>query len=85
MAVRTISFTPAAAKALVRLPPDVVKTVRAKIGQFASDPAALANNVTALKGSPYSRLRVGNYRVIFTSDLVVLTIIRIGHRRDVYE
>ena len=85
MAARTVSFTPAAAKTLVRLPADVAKVIRLKIGQLAADPGALANNVTALKGSRFSRLRVGDYRVIFTSDLVVVTIIKIGHRKDVYE
>jgi mRNA interferase RelE/StbE len=85
MVVRTVSFTPAAARALVRLPGDVAKRIRRKIDQLATNPNALANNVTALRGSPFSRLRVGDYRVIFTSDLVVLTIVKIGHRRDVYE
>ena len=85
MAARTVSFTPAAARALLRLPANLARTIRAKIDQLAADPAALANNIAVLKGSPFSRLRVGNYRVIFTSDLVVLTVVRIGHRKDVYE
>lgn len=42
--------------------------------------------VQKLEGSSYYRLRVGDYRVIYEvqrQQLVVL-VIRIGHRRDVY-
>ncbi len=37
--------------------------------------------------SPFWRLRVGNYRVIYTIDegLVTVEVIKIKHRRDVYK
>jgi mRNA-degrading endonuclease RelE of RelBE toxin-antitoxin system len=38
-----------------------------------------------LKGSRLLRLRVGDYRVIFTDEGVILTIFRVGHRKDIYE
>ncbi len=82
---RAISFAPAAARALVRLPEKSAQTIRSKIELLARDPAALANNVTALRGSEFHRLRVGDYRVIFTAEMVVLTLVKIGHRREVYE
>jgi mRNA interferase RelE/StbE len=51
---------------------------------LATNPAALANQIKALKGVRAYRLRVGDYRVIFTEAGVILTILRIGHRSDIY-
>jgi len=59
--------------------------IEAKIEQFSADPASLANNVKALRGTHALRLRVGDYRVIFTEELVVLDILAIGHRREIYD
>ena len=59
--------------------------VRAKIDQLATDPESLVNNVKRLQGRPGFRLRVGDYRVIFTEDGTVLDVLAIGHRREVYE
>lgn len=46
---------------------------------------ALANQVKRLKGDPFLRLRVGDYRVIFTEEGIVLTVLRVGHRRKIYK
>ena len=85
MATRQISYSKAATKALLGMQPAQARTIRAKVQQLGADPASLANNVKALKGSDLMRLRVGDYRVVYTADMVVLTVIRIGHRREVYE
>ncbi|KQM13839.1 type II toxin-antitoxin system RelE family toxin [Novosphingobium sp. Leaf2] len=85
MSKRDITFTKQAAKTLLKMPANSARTIRGKIDQLATDPASLANNVTELKGSDYSRLRVGDWRVIFTIDLVVLAIIEIGPRGGVYD
>jgi mRNA interferase RelE/StbE len=60
----------------------------AKIVQYANTPEELANNVTHLTGSPFFRLRVGDYRVIFAQDdevATVMTVIRVRHRREAYD
>jgi mRNA interferase RelE/StbE len=80
-----IRYTRAALKALLRLPAGEAKRIRGKIEQYASDPPSLAGNVKKLKGRPGYRLRVGNYRVIFDRDGVVMDILHIGHRGSVYE
>ena len=85
MPKRGISFTRQATKALLRMPANTARLIRAKIDQLADDPSSLGNNVTALKGSEYSRLRVGDWRVIFTADLVVLAIIDSGPRGGIYD
>jgi mRNA interferase RelE/StbE len=85
MSRREITFTKQAAKTLLKMPANIATNVRGKIEQLATDPSSLSNNVTELKGSDYSRLRVGNWRVIFSMDLVVLAIIEIGPRGDIYD
>lgn len=55
-----------------------------EFAELAMNPAALRNQVKMLAGSRLLRLRVGDYRVIFTDEGVVLAIIWIGHRREVY-
>ena len=39
-----------------------------------------------LKDSPYWRIRVGDYRVIYRieEDRLLVLVVRIGHRKDVY-
>lgn len=60
--------------------------IRAKISQLADDPASLANNITSLKGGDgLLRLRVGDWRVIYTETLVIVSVVRIGPRGGVYE
>ncbi|HSV29137.1 MAG TPA: type II toxin-antitoxin system RelE/ParE family toxin [Candidatus Omnitrophota bacterium] len=59
-----------------------------KIVQYAAAPASQANNVKHLTGSPFYRLRVGDYRVIFSLDgevATVMTVIRVRHRREAYD
>ncbi len=68
------------------MPANVSALVRSKIEQYAADPASLANNVKALKGElGVFRLRVGDWRVLFTEDGEVIAIIRIAPRGAAYE
>ncbi len=43
-------------------------------------------HVLKLVGSPYYRLRVGDYRVILNivEDKVLIFVIEVGHRRNIY-
>ena len=55
---------------------------REKIAQYAADPRSLSNNVMQLRGEPgHFRLRVGDWRIIFTESLEVVAVIRIGAPR----
>lgn len=84
--MKRITYSKDALRTLRRMPANVSALVRSKIEQYAVDPASLANNVKALKGEPgVSRLRVGDWRVLFTEDGEVLAIIRIAPRGAAYE
>jgi mRNA interferase RelE/StbE len=62
------------------------KRIRGKIGQLAAEPEALANNVRALKGpGGLKRLRVGDWRVLFTETLVVIAVQKVAPRGSAYE
>ena len=74
-----------ALKTLLRLPANLGDLIEAKIEQLAGDPDSLKNNVTRLVGTKESRLRVGDWRVIFRIDLETLHIIRIAPRGGAYE
>jgi mRNA interferase RelE/StbE len=71
-------------KELDRLPGDVGKRVMARLRALESNPRPA--DVKKLKGRPAWRVRVGDYRIIYEihdRELVVI-VITIGHRREVY-
>lgn len=75
-----------AAKALQRMDRATSKRIRGKIRLLADDPAALANNVMALKGGEgLMRLRVGGWRVFFTDGLIVLRVVKVAPRGSAYD
>jgi mRNA interferase RelE/StbE len=64
------------------------KIIKAKLLMLAKNPEALKNNIRRIVGTDEAlyRLRVGSYRIIFKKeeDALVIIIIRIGHRKEVY-
>lgn len=44
-----------------------------------------SGDVKKLQGSDYYRLRVGTYRIIFDKDGIILLIIKIDNRGQVYK
>lgn len=62
------------------------KRIRSKIRLLASGREALANNVKAMKGGGgLMRLRIGDWRVIYTEDLVVLSVLKVAPRGSAYD
>ena len=57
------------------MPKNLAKRITGKVEQYAVDPASQANNVKALTGSPYIRLRVGDWRVIMDDQGTVLAVL----------
>lgn len=81
---RTIGFTRPAARALSRMPANTEALIRDKLRLLAENPEALANNVKALKGSGGYRLRVGDWRVIFTIEADRIIVHHVGPRGSIY-
>ena len=80
--MKTITYTAAADKALDRMATETRDRVESRIEVYA---LTGHGDVKAMKGRPVLRLRVGDYRVIFTEDMQIIDIINIGHRREIYE
>lgn len=75
-----------AVKALARLPRREQQRVRAAIDLLADEPRP--PGCVALKGEDRAyRVRVGDYRIVYEvhDDRLVVLVIRVGHRRDVYK
>jgi len=79
-----VRYLPSALRALRRIDPVWRDRIVRKVAEYASDPVAHAGSVGRLVGDGRLRLRVGNYRVIFTEDGVVLMVEQLGHRSEVY-
>ncbi len=80
--METITYTARADRQLSRMAPDAAERIEAKIERYAETGEG---DVKAMKGSPTLRLRVGDYRVIFTEDYEVLDVLDVGHRSGVYQ
>jgi mRNA interferase RelE/StbE len=80
-----IELRPAAARALRKLDNDVRLRVQGAIALLASDPRPPSSR--PLRGRPAYRVRVGDYRIIYSihDDVLLVVIVTLGHRRDVYE
>jgi len=80
-----IEVRPAALRALRKLDPPVRSRVQGAIALLAQDPRPPA--ARALKGRPGLRVRVGDYRIIYGvhDDLLLVVVVTLGHRREVYD
>jgi mRNA interferase RelE/StbE len=83
----SITYTSEAIKSLSRMDSVIAKRIRSKIMALAADPSAPNNNVKKLVGADGYRLRMGDWRVVYTLKHRELTVIvvRVGHRSEVYE
>jgi len=83
-----LEFLPGAVKDFKKLDFVAQKIIKNKLEVLAENPEHLKNDIKALKGnhSGKCRLRIRNYRVIFQKrdEVLVILIVGIGHRKDVY-
>lgn len=85
MSAYRIELRPAAVRALRKLDPRVRLRVQGAIALLAHDPRP--PGARALQGRPGFRVRVGDYRIIYTvhDDVLLIVVVRLEHRRDVYD
>ncbi len=86
MASYTIEWKRSAVKELKQLPQDAIARIVKAVEQLSANPYPAG--VKKLIGSEHTyRLRVGTYRVVYTlqANVLVITVIRVGHRKDVYK
>jgi mRNA interferase RelE/StbE len=82
----SIEFRPSVLKSLKRIPKrDLVrikKTIE-ELGRSLPEP-----HTSKMKGNnPFHRVRTGDYRIVYEihGDRLVVLIVKIGHRKDIYQ
>lgn len=81
----TVEFSPSARKMFKKLPQDLQDRIQPKIDALAIEPRP--SGVKKLKGEENTyRIRVGSYRVVYEieDDVLLVTVIRVGGRGEVY-
>ena len=55
-----------------------------RVQELASEP--MPPGAEKLSGSPYYRVRQGTYRIVYEiqDDVLIIHILKVGHRKDVY-
>lgn len=80
-----VELRPAAVRALKQVDHQHRDRVRGAIALLSEDPRP--PGAKALQGRPGLRVRVGNYRIVYTiqDDVLLVVVVTLGHRREVYE
>lgn len=81
-----VIYQPQALKALRRMDVRTAARIMKKVAALAEDPQAPNANVKKLKGVDGYRLRVGDWRVVYTlrHEVLVVTVVRIAPRGSAY-
>lgn len=79
-----IFIKPTAVKELKKIPKQDLSRIIAKIRSLSSNPRPLG--CEKLSADEEYRVRQGSYRIIYSieDDKLVVLVIKIGHRKDVY-
>jgi len=67
---------------LEKLESPISKRIFKKVEELSENP--FSKDIKKLKGSHDFRLRVGDYRVIFSIEQDKIQILKVGHRKNIY-
>jgi mRNA interferase RelE/StbE len=81
----TIQFKPRALRQLEKLPREAQRRLSAKIEALRDDPFPVGSKKMAAVPDAW-RIRVGDYRVVYQvhRGILLVLVLTIGHRREVY-
>ncbi|HXD78701.1 MAG TPA: type II toxin-antitoxin system RelE/ParE family toxin [Puia sp.] len=81
----TVLILPSAQKQLSKLPNAIASRIEDKLLELGHGPRP--PGCKKLRGRDAWRIRIGDYRAIYEIDdgRLIVTVITIGHRREVYE
>jgi mRNA interferase RelE/StbE len=79
-----VEVRPAALRALRKIAPKMRPRIQGAIALLAEDPRPPASR--PLTGRAGYRVRVGDYRIIYTihDDVLLIVVVTLEHRRDIY-
>ena len=80
-----IEFKKSAIKELYSIPKKDLRKIISKIEMLADDPRP--HGSVKLTGKEQYRIRHKNYRVLYSieDEILIIYIVKIGHRRDIYK
>jgi len=83
----TVQYDPQAAADLEKLPKNIARRIVSKINWLADNFEQIKPLPLSANWAGYYKLRVGDYRVVYDFDraIRIITIDRVGHRREIYE
>ncbi|MEK6757826.1 MAG: type II toxin-antitoxin system RelE/ParE family toxin [Nanoarchaeota archaeon] len=67
---------------LNKLEPSVSRRIVKKVEELSDNP--FSKDIKRLKDYEYFRLRVGDYRIIFSIEKETIIILKVGHRKNIY-
>jgi mRNA interferase RelE/StbE len=73
------------AVAAMRKHRNMAERIAGKLAAYAEKPASVANQVTELRGVPFKRLRVGDFRILFEETETEIIVSDIGPRGSIYK
>lgn len=84
MASYSVLFVRSAVKELERIPAKDRQRIVARIGALADNPRPAG--AEKLSGDDKYRIRQGNYRILYeiVDATLIVTVVRVGNRREVY-
>ncbi|MFH1670701.1 MAG: type II toxin-antitoxin system RelE/ParE family toxin [Patescibacteria group bacterium] len=81
-------FTRNAYRSLAKLPSEVQKRIYGKLREWEKLKNPMTKSIKLKASGDLFRFRVGDYRLICRKDekgdIVVLVILKVGHRKDIY-
>ena len=84
MASYRIVFKQSVAKDLRSIPKKDIQRILKRIDSLIEDPRPVG--AEKLSSDEKYRIRQGNYRILYTieDEIITVTIVKVGHRRDIY-
>ena len=78
-----ITWEERALQELNKLDNHIIIRILKKVDGLGESP--FSKNVKKIRGSDFFRLRIGDYRAIFSIDGNLIKILKIGHRKNIYK
>jgi len=74
-----------AQKQIAKLDKKLIPVIKSAIAELANNPRPYGYK--KLKGEEAYRIRVADYRIIYEidDDVILVTVVSVGHRKDVYK
>jgi mRNA interferase RelE/StbE len=84
MASYRIVFKKSVAKDLRQIPEKDIQRILRRVDSLKGEPRPAG--AEKLSGDEKYRIRQGNYRILYMieDEIITVTIVKVGHRRDVY-